>query len=112
MQVSIHQYPETSTGATPKLQAEPAATLCRGVSRVRFFRLEPEAKEESKILDLERQIGEARDKGLPVEALIEERRQTYESWIGRLDREIGNARTESDRERLRRQRERAKRDYS
>lgn len=72
--------------------------------------LEPGSKEESQILDLERKIGEARRNGQPVEPLLEERRQVYEAWIARLDRELkdGNA---ADRAWLRQQRERAIRDY-
>ena len=75
------------------------------------MRLEYGPPEESKIRDLENQIGNARRKGDPVDSLVEERRRTYESWIERLGREIAAAKEARERDRLNGQRERAIRDY-
>ena len=75
-------------------------------------RLEPESKEETEIVNLERKIGEARRNGSPLDSLIHERQRIYDSWIGRLDRELSDDKiTGQDRERLERQRQRATRDY-
>jgi len=76
-------------------------------------RLEPESKEESEIINLERKIAEQRRKGLPADSLLHERQRIYDSWIQRLDRELRDPKiTEQDRENLEKQRERAIRDYS
>lgn len=89
----------------------PVTVLCPGFSRKRSMRLEYGAPEETRIRNLEEQIAEARRKGTPVDSLIEERRRTYESWLERLNRELDKAIAERDRESIKRQRERAIRDY-
>ena len=76
------------------------------------MKLEDVAVEETTIRDLERQIGEARRKGTPVDSLVEERRRTYQSWLERLDREEGTTTAERDLQRIKQQRERALRDYA
>ena len=84
---------------------------CREFTPSPSMQLEDDAPEETKIRDLEGQIGEARRKGEPVESLLDERRRTYDSWIARLDRELGEAADKADQERIKKQRERARRDY-
>jgi hypothetical protein len=74
------------------------------------MRLEKEPPEESKIRELEKRIGEERDKGRTVDSLVEEKRRTYDSWIARLDREEPRASGEEKVE-LRNQRKRAVRFY-
>lgn len=70
------------------------------------------APEESVIRELEKQIGEARRNGTPVDTLIESRNRTYRSWLERLDQQESDPKTaEWERQKIRRQRERAKRDY-
>lgn len=89
-----------------------ATRLWQGFSGVPSMRLEDVAPEESKIRDLERRIVDERRKGEPVDSLVDERRRTYDSWIARLDHEIGDPRRDQQvRDRLQRQRERAIRDY-
>jgi hypothetical protein len=75
------------------------------------MQFEYDAPEEGKIRDIERQIGEARRKGEPVAPLVDEKRRTYDSWIARLDRELGDAADKTHQERIRQQRERAQREY-
>ena len=75
------------------------------------MQLEEVAPEETKITDLEGQIGDARRKGEPVDSLLDVRRRTYESWIARLDRELSDAVDKQDRDQIKRQRERAIKDY-
>ncbi len=86
-----------------------APSLCQKFSWVPFMRLEDEAPEETKIRDLEKRIGDERDKGT-VDSLVKEKRRTYDSWIERLDREIPGA-SGDEKVRLQRQRERAVRMY-
>ncbi len=88
----------------------PAAKLYPGFSR-RRLRLEPEAPEETKIRDLENQIGEARRNGTPVGLLIRERKRTYDSWLERLDRQLNETTAGKDRESIKQERERAIREY-
>jgi len=94
-------------GAPPMAHATQG---CQGFTPIPSMQFEYEAPEEGEIRDLERQIGEARDKG-ESERLVEEKRRIYDSWIARLDRELGNAVNKKDQERLRNQRERAQREY-
>ena len=75
------------------------------------MQLEEVAPEETKIRDLEIQIGEVRRKGESVDALLDERKRTYESWIARLDRELEHAADNSTRDRIKHQRDRARSDY-
>lgn len=93
------------------VRTPPAPQFGPGLWRKPPMRLEYGAPEETKIRGLESQIGKARRNGTPVDSLIEERRRTYESWIERLDREMGGELKERDREKIRQQRERAIRDY-
>jgi hypothetical protein len=103
--------------ATMQFQIYDAPATVYGTQGFREFTSRPsmqfeyDAPEEGKIRDLERQIGEARRKGEPVEELVEEKRRTYDSWIARLDRERGNAADKRDQERIRQQLERAQREY-
>jgi hypothetical protein len=86
-----------------------APSLCQKFAWDPSMRLEHEALEESQILDLEKRIGDERDKGT-IDSLVKEKRRTYDSWIERLDREIPRA-SGDEKVRLKRQRERAVREY-
>jgi hypothetical protein len=89
----------------------PMTSLCPGFSRQPYLRLEDDAPEETRIRELELEIGKARRNRAPVDSLIEQRRLEYESWIKRLDREIDREKTEYRRKIIEQQRERAIRDY-
>ena len=81
-------------------------------SRVSSLRLEDDAPEETKIRELEKEIVKEHNKDKPVDSLVKERKQTYDKWISRLNREIADAsRDQRNRDELKRQRERAIRDY-
>jgi len=98
-----------TTGSGPTLRS-----LNQGSRRSalrRPIRLEKESKEETRICDLEVEIGEARRKGQPVDSLLEERKRTYELWITRLNTELANATDEAARGRIERQRDRARSQY-
>jgi hypothetical protein len=73
------------------------------------MRLEDEAPEETKIRELERQIGDESNKD-KVDSLIKEKKQTYDSWIERLDQDIPRA-SGDEKAKLQQQRDRAVREY-
>lgn len=83
----------------------------RTVASQPLIQLEPEHKEESKINELEIQISEARRDGRSVDALLEERRRTYELWITRLNTELESATDDAARTTIRRQRDRVRSQY-
>lgn len=101
MQFQLYGVPATVHGSRRRRDFTPGPCM----------QFEYDAPEEGEIRDLERQIGEARRKGEPVEPLLEEKRRTYDSWIARLDRELGEAASKTDQERIKQQRERAQREY-
>jgi hypothetical protein len=88
------------------------AQRCPSLSPPRALWLEFEAPEETHLRNVEIKISNARSNGLPVEALVEEHRRIYQSWIDRLDREIRDLPRGSDPEKLTKQRERATRQYT
>ena len=76
-----------------------------------LIRMEEEAKEETKIRELEVEISKARNNGKSVDSLLDERRRKYEEWIERLDKELEDATDEATRNEIKRQRERASEQY-
>ena len=68
--------PLHTTGSGPTLRSRNQGS--RILALRRLIRLEEEAKEETRIRELEVEIGEARRKEQPVDSLLEERKRTYE----------------------------------
>ena len=77
----------------------------------RWLKLERVSEEETKIRELEQKIGEARRNDQSIDALVEERRRTYDAWISRLDRELTSEKDKAQQDSLRNQLERARRNY-
>ena len=103
MQSTTYCHMRTVATIRPRYRSSPA------------MQLEDEAAEETAIRDLETQIREARGNDELLESLKRQRRQIYDSWIERLNRDIGKADRKGDhktKDSLIRQRERATRDYS
>jgi hypothetical protein len=73
--------------------------------------LEETDPEEEKIVNLEREITDKGEKGESVDALLEKRKQIYERWIARIDRELRNARIRKEIDQLKRKRERVINQY-
>ena len=75
----------------------------------RSLRLEWDAPEEQLIHELEIKIGDARQRGEPLDELFEKRAQIRDGWLDRLEREIREAEKKGDtktKKRLENQRER------
>jgi len=76
---------------------------CQSFERTHPIWLEKEEPEETQIRDLEKKISDH-------QSLINEKKKIYDSWIARIDREIGQA-SKDDKPTLQRKRDRIVQDY-
>jgi hypothetical protein len=67
--------------------------------------------EERDITNLEKEITDKRRNGESVDSLIEKRRQIYEQWIARIDRELADPQNSEKIDELKKNRDRIVNQY-